>query len=56
MLSITMCQIYSTAHRQLDKRVTRVYEAPARESISGNCVYLVPAFRVHALARAHASI
>ena len=50
--------IYSTDHSQLDKRVrvTRVYEAPARESISGNRVYPVPAFRVHALARAHASI
>ena len=42
-ISITM---YSTAHRQLDKRVrvTRVYEVRARESISGNRVY--PSTRV----------
>ena len=52
-------RVYSTAHRQLDKRVrvTRVYEAPARESISGNRVYPVPCFEcTRALARAHASI
>ena len=46
--------MYSTAHRQLDKRVqvTRAYESPARESISGNRVYRYPRFEcTRALAR-----